>query len=212
MYVQNDENCMVKSFWKYVPLLNPNCEAFLQHPKPQFNDTGIWYQNALSKNKIMQLMKTISKKAGLSKSYTNHCMCREHLQCGRPPKRDSVRAYVEKPTEEQRFNMSRYLHAPPPPSTSNAVSLAPAPILPLATAVCAMSSVGDSSSTSEAAAVPLSDHSTSPSSPSCSTSVTQCLLGNAQNFNHERLTHSPFSCVTFAPNSNPVYNINFGSH
>ena len=222
MYAQNDENCPVKSFRKYVSALNPNCDAFFQRTNPQFKDSGIWYQNApLGKNKIALLMKTISKKAGLSKLYTNHCLrvtsvtvlsrndvCAENI-CSVTGHQnvDSVRAYVEKPTDAQRFNMSRYLHGhgkPPAPSTSNAVTLAPTPALPPATAGCAMSSVEGSSSTSESAVVPFNDRSTSPPSPSSSTSVSQCVSANAQNINLERLTHSLFSGVTLAPNSNPV--------
>ena len=142
----------------------------------------------LGKNKIVQLMLTISKKSGLSKSYTNHCLwvtsmtvlsrndvCAENI-CSVTGHQnvDNVRAYVEKPTDWQWFNMSKYLHGhgkPPTPSTSNAATLVTTPTPPSATAGCAMSSVEGSSSTSESAVVPLKDRSTSPPSSSCSTSV-----------------------------------------
>ena len=110
MHAQNDDNCPVISFRKYVSVLNPNCEAFFQRTNPQFNDSGIWYQNApLGKNKIAQLMKSSSKKAGLSKLYINHCLrvtsvtvlsrndvCAENI-CSVTGHQDvnSVRAYVE---------------------------------------------------------------------------------------------------------------------
>ena len=142
-----------------------------------------------------------------------------------------VWAYVGKPTDEQRFNMSRHLHDPPPPPpppppphththtethTTHTFYLqcnypGPHPVVAGGRAGCSMSSVEGSSSTCESAVVPLNDRSTSLPSPSCSTHMSQCLSANTQNINLERLTHSLFSGVTFSPNSNPVFNINFGS-
>ena len=180
----------------------------------KLNDTGIWYHKApLGKNKIAQILKTITKKTSLSKSYTNHCLwvtlvtvlsrndvCAKNI-CSVTGHRNvgSVNAYVEKPKDEQRFNISRYPHGhrkPSTPSTSNTVALAPTPVLPPVTDGSAMSSGASSSSTSEAAVVPLNQQSRSPPSPSCSTSVSQCLSVNARSIYLKRLGYSLFSGVT----------------
>ena len=67
------------SFWclkKYISLLNPKQEAFFQNPKPTISsDDAMWYENKpLGLNKLSTMMKEISLGAGLSKTYTNHCV------------------------------------------------------------------------------------------------------------------------------------------
>ena len=61
---------------KYISLLNPKQEAFFQKPKPTIsNNDAISYQNKpLGLNKLSTMMKEISLGAGLSKTYTNHCL------------------------------------------------------------------------------------------------------------------------------------------
>ena len=67
------------SFWclkKYISLLNPKQEAFFQKPKHTISsDDAMWYENKpLGLNKLFTMMKEISLGAGLSKTYTNHCV------------------------------------------------------------------------------------------------------------------------------------------
>ena len=76
MYSTPDsDTCPVNSLALYLSKLNPNSDAFLQIPKkniPQSED--IWYPGVLGKNTNTNMMKTISKKAGLTEDYTNHCI------------------------------------------------------------------------------------------------------------------------------------------
>ena len=56
--------------------LHPDCEALFQTPLTKFSKAAeCWYKNEpLGKNFIAQLMPKISKKAGLSQVYTEHCV------------------------------------------------------------------------------------------------------------------------------------------
>ena len=107
----------------------------------------------------------------------------------------SVRAYLEGTFDEERFKMSHTLHKhgkaaspkDPIPSTSSE-SLAVVP----------MESIVVAANNTPVATEPIQG-------PSNSLKMTS----TAQNINLEKLTHSLFSGVTFAANSNPVFNINF---
>jgi len=68
--------CPVLSFEKYVSKLNPDCRAFWQFPVEKLvSDNGCWYHSRpVGKNILYNKMKTLSKVAGLSKAYTNHCL------------------------------------------------------------------------------------------------------------------------------------------
>ncbi|XP_071784608.1 uncharacterized protein [Asterias amurensis] len=72
----NPQRCPVLSFEKYVSFLNPNCEAFWQHPKKLFLiDSNVWYDNMpLGKNKLFNKMNDISLQAKCSTHYTNRCL------------------------------------------------------------------------------------------------------------------------------------------
>lgn len=62
---------------KYIAKRNPKCEAFFQYPKrsPVVESDESWFENRpLGINKLGSMMKDISKAAGLSKIYTNHCV------------------------------------------------------------------------------------------------------------------------------------------
>ena len=77
MYAQsNDPNCPVKSYKLYVSKLSPKCDAFFQQPLNNVTtEKQVWYANQpVGHNKLGEMMKRISKKAGLSKVYTNHCV------------------------------------------------------------------------------------------------------------------------------------------
>jgi hypothetical protein len=66
----------VTSFEKYISKLNPNCECLWQRPKQNVNEGDrVWYDNmAIGKNNLGGKMAAISKDAGLSAIYTNHCI------------------------------------------------------------------------------------------------------------------------------------------
>ena len=71
-----DEDCPVKHFKKYCSKLKNNLDAFYQRPKDKWShDDAEWYVNApLGKNKLGDLMKSMSIDGGLSQVYTNHCL------------------------------------------------------------------------------------------------------------------------------------------
>lgn len=63
----------VEIFRYYLSKLNMNNDRLFQHPKKAYLLDGEWYENKpMGKNTLSSLMKTISKKAGLSREYTGH--------------------------------------------------------------------------------------------------------------------------------------------
>ena len=66
--------CPVNSFEKYVAKLHPMCDRLWQHPVNSYlDDEDTWFSNRpMGKNTLADFMKTLSKKCGLSKVYTNH--------------------------------------------------------------------------------------------------------------------------------------------
>ena len=73
---ENDANGGFKYLMLYLSKINKDIPALFQYPKKNFlsNDT-IWYdRKPLGVNKLSRMMKEISKAAGLSKVYTNHCL------------------------------------------------------------------------------------------------------------------------------------------
>lgn len=184
----------------------------------------------LGKNKIYTLMKTMSIKANLSKVYSNHCLrvtsatvlSRNNISpldiCSVTGHRnvESVKSYVQGTSDAQRFNMSNILHghgksatavAPVSVSSSSAMqgsemSGAHALAVTAGPSCSGVAPVISSASTCTTGPVAVAGSSSMSSSMSLSSS-------HAQNVNLERLTHSLFSGVTFAANSNPVFNINF---
>ena len=77
MYAQPESDvCPVAVLKLYLSKLNLKQKAFPQRPySSRDGETHAWYCNALlGKNKIGVMMKEISKEAGLSQMYTNHCI------------------------------------------------------------------------------------------------------------------------------------------
>ncbi len=51
MYEQPDETCPVKSFKRYINLLDPNCDVFFTLPKRNWKNQSVWYTSMpLGKN------------------------------------------------------------------------------------------------------------------------------------------------------------------
>ncbi|KAK6171906.1 hypothetical protein SNE40_018328 [Patella caerulea] len=76
IYATGGLNCPVSSFELYISKLNPGNTCLFQSPKKhvQFED-AIWYNNKpLGTTTLKCMMKTISKSAGLTNTYTNHCV------------------------------------------------------------------------------------------------------------------------------------------
>ena len=68
---QDTELCPVKSFKQYKALLNPETEAFFQYPS---DDKRKFTAKVVGKNPLGNMMTEISKKAKLSRVYTNHAV------------------------------------------------------------------------------------------------------------------------------------------
>lgn len=74
MYLTGNELCPYTSFTKYLSVLNEECELFFQRPKSAAG-SGPWYDNVpVGKNILYEKMKKLSVEAGLSRTYTNHCL------------------------------------------------------------------------------------------------------------------------------------------
>ena len=58
----------------YITKLNPECEVLFKYPKRNWRPSdSVWFENRpLGKNKLAEMMKDISKDAGLARVYTNH--------------------------------------------------------------------------------------------------------------------------------------------
>ena len=76
MYETKDFLCPVKSFQKYVSKLNKDMEEFWQRPKRSIEENSeVWYEKSpVGKNTLGEKVKTLSTEAGLSRTYTNHCL------------------------------------------------------------------------------------------------------------------------------------------
>lgn len=74
IYETEDQNDGYKALKLYLEKINPNCSAFFQYPKANFSpEDDVWFeQRPLGVNTLANMMKTISKAAGLSRIYTNH--------------------------------------------------------------------------------------------------------------------------------------------
>ena len=72
----DDHLCPVKTFLRYKEKRNPMCSALFQRPKTNVTDNSeIWYDNVpVGHNTLGSMMARISRKAGLSRKYTNHSL------------------------------------------------------------------------------------------------------------------------------------------
>jgi len=74
MYKTNSQVDGYSALEFFLTKLNPECDALFQYPKRNWRTSDqVWYENRpLCVNKLSTTMKEISKKAGLSRIYTNH--------------------------------------------------------------------------------------------------------------------------------------------
>ena len=148
MYAQqSDPNCPVLSLKKYISKLNPKCSYLFQRPRTGQvgDDDPVWYENkVLGIHKLETMMKNISVAAGLSQTYTNHCLratattvlsqagyeARNIMSVTGHKNVGSLDSYVREPSLQQRSQMCQSLHkfgkednsmALVPITTSNAV-------------------------------------------------------------------------------------------
>ena len=127
MYAQNgDEMCPVKSLKFYLDRLNPKCEYLFQRPKgSNFNQSDVWYDNRiLGVHTLDNKMKNLSKSAGLSQCFTNHCIratvtmvlsdagceSRNIMSVDGHRNEGSIKSYVSEPSMQQRADVSSILH------------------------------------------------------------------------------------------------------
>ena len=65
----------MNSYELYISKLNPGIDPLFQTPKKVYDTNGCWFKcEPLGKNVITKTMPTLSRKAGLSQVYTNHCV------------------------------------------------------------------------------------------------------------------------------------------
>lgn len=74
IYKTEDQNDGYKALKLYLEKISPNCSAFFQYPKANFSpEDDVWFeQRPFGVNTLANMMKKISKAAGLSRIYTNH--------------------------------------------------------------------------------------------------------------------------------------------
>ena len=124
MYENPDKHCPVASFEKYISKLNPECPDFFQKPLQKIKN-DIWYAaKPVGVNTLSSFMTRISKEAGLSRIYTNHCIRayistklyesgfsnRAIMSVTGHRHENSLTSYV-KPSEDERVAMSNALGA-----------------------------------------------------------------------------------------------------
>ncbi|KAK3096570.1 hypothetical protein FSP39_001389 [Pinctada imbricata] len=74
MYASGGASCPISSLRKYLELRNPKTDHLFQRPKDSVQN-GVWYNSApIGERTLNDMMKVISKDAGLSRVYTNHCV------------------------------------------------------------------------------------------------------------------------------------------
>ncbi|XP_033725028.1 uncharacterized protein LOC117315013 isoform X1 [Pecten maximus] len=148
MYETCDEFCPVVSLTKYMLKRNPEDEAFFQRPLTNFQDKDVWYgAQPLGINTLLNMMSIISKAAGLSQVYTNHCVrattatmlahagvdSRGIMSVTGHRNQKSLQSYINTPSIEQRHQYSCVLQSSATGNSLNQVALqntstAPAPI------------------------------------------------------------------------------------
>ncbi|XP_063405987.1 uncharacterized protein LOC134689951 [Mytilus trossulus] len=76
IYATYKQGCPVESFELYMDKRNPKSECFFQLPRIKFLafDTTWYTSRPYGERMLNEMMKSISKDAGLTKVYTNHCV------------------------------------------------------------------------------------------------------------------------------------------
>ncbi|XP_061894559.1 uncharacterized protein LOC133644223 [Entelurus aequoreus] len=76
MYETRTPRCPYASFRRYLAKRHPLCRAFFQRPRERCGGAEVtWFENkAIGKNLLGTRMQMLSRAAGLSKTYTNHCI------------------------------------------------------------------------------------------------------------------------------------------
>jgi hypothetical protein len=133
--------CPVTSFEKYMQKLNRDVDCFWQKPNNHFDlkKNTVWYVKVpLGKNILGDKMKTLSKLAGLSITYTNHCLratcittldkqgfeARQIMSVSGQKSETSIRSYSRHVSEQKKREMSLALsnHMTGTVNEANAVS------------------------------------------------------------------------------------------
>ncbi|XP_069139051.1 uncharacterized protein [Argopecten irradians] len=126
MYDQpGNPNCPVATIEKYLSKLNPNNDNFWQRPKKTVDQSmDVWYDNcAVGKNTLNNFMSRLSKDAGLSVKYTNHCIratcittldqkgveARHIMGISGHKSENSIRSYSERLSENKKRQISDIL-------------------------------------------------------------------------------------------------------
>ena len=117
----NDDLCPVNSFDHYMHELNSDVIWFFQKPS---KDKKSFDKMHLGKNPLGDMMKTISKQAGLSKEYTNHQIrkttatalarsgfsLKEIADVTKHKNLESLKYYIGGPSHDEKENYSDALH------------------------------------------------------------------------------------------------------
>ena len=119
------QEIQIATIQKYLNKLNPENENFWQRPKRVFNrEMLVWYDNcAVGKNTLNNFMAELSKDAGLSAKYTNHCIratcitaldqkgveARHIMSISGHKSENSIRSYSERLSESKKRQISDIL-------------------------------------------------------------------------------------------------------
>ena len=126
--LEDSPTCPVQTIRNYLSHLNPVCEFLFQRPRnsesKKFNSHDSWYCNSpLGDTSLNNMMKDMSKRAGIQPYLTNHCLratsvtilsdhdCEvRHIKAVTGHKSDSsIESYNQRPSLEQQERMSSIL-------------------------------------------------------------------------------------------------------
>lgn len=125
LYLAGNPECPVTTFEKYISKLHPENPNFWQRPQKKYcKDMAVWYDNSpLGKNTLNNFMSNLSKDAGLSVKYTNHCIratcittldhqgveARHIMGVSGHKSENSIRSYSERLSENKKRQISDIL-------------------------------------------------------------------------------------------------------
>ena len=126
--MEDSPTCPLQTIRNYLSHLNPVCEFLFQRPRnsesKKFNSNDSWYCNSpLGDTSLNNMMKDMSKRAGIQPYLTNHCLratsvtilsdhdCEvRHIKAVTGHKSDSsIESYNQRPSLEQQERMSSIL-------------------------------------------------------------------------------------------------------